>query len=725
VYRLLSRKGLSANTFPAQETALVEGDLAFRQHAGGHTNAPNWQTFLSFADRYFSGRPLLSSLFDDHAVLQRDQPVRVWGWTTPGDTVTVTLQKAAGAENDPAARDVAASTTPESSAAAVVSATARANQSSGRWIATLPPTKAGGPYTLSVRSETGATVTAKDILLGDVWLCSGQSNMVLQVHRALDSRAEIARATNDSIRMLTLDLIHSSTPQPDVWRPAPWRVTSPSAVPEFSAACYYFARELQRTVNVPMGLINSSWGGSKIQAWMSAEGLRQVPGQNVGLELLSLQIKDPSAALVRWGEQWQSWWRERGGSRISAEPWNASADTSRDWRAAPTKMGAWEEWGIPELAEFNGVVWYRNSFQLDANQARGAATLSLGPIDEVDTTWVNGKAVGYTSGAGTPRSYALPPGTLRAGENTIAVAALDTYATGGMLGTAGQRSLTLEDGTRVPLDSGWRFLPAPPPSSVGMPPRAPWESMGGMTTIYNAMIAPLTPYTLRGVAWYQGESNTDEATEYGDMLKAWMADWRKQFQSAQLPFLIVQLTSYGPAATKPGESGWALLREKQRTVTTNDERSALAVILDIGDRYDVHPANKQEVGRRLARAARHVVYGESIAPSGPAPKSATRAANEVIVQFDDVQGKLTPYGSRHAIGFELCAQAAGSCQFAEGVTESDRVRISVPQGTNVTRVRHCWADSPVCNLYDESGLPAGPFELPVTNPTSSHLPGAQ
>jgi sialate O-acetylesterase len=139
----------------------------------------------------------------------------------------------------------------------------------------------------------------------------------------------------------------------------------------------------------------------------------------------------------------------------------------------------------------------------------------------------------------------------------------------------------------------------------------------------------------------------------------------------------------------------------------------------------VHPANKQEVGRRLARAARHVVYGESIAPSGPAPKSATRAANEIIVQFDDVQGKLTPYGSRHAIGFELCAQAAGSCQFAEGVTESDRVRISVPQGTNVTRVRHCWADSPVCNLYDESGLPAGPFELPVTNPTSSHLPGAQ
>jgi sialate O-acetylesterase len=333
-------------------------------------------------------------------------------------------------------------------------------------------------------------------------------------------------------------------------------------------------------------------------------------------------------------------------------------------------------------------------------------------VDEVDTTWVNGKIAGYTSGAGTNRSYALNSDVLHAGENTLAVAALDTYLTGGMLGTASQRSITLADGTVIPLDSEWKYAIAP--SGMGPPPRAPWEATGGQTTIYNAMIAPLAPYTLRGVAWYQGESNTEDARNYATLMTAWMADWRKRFEAPELPFLVVQLANYGAAVTAPAESGYAELREAQRAVVAGDRHAGLAVAIDIGERNDIHPANKQEVGRRLARAARHVVYGEPVAPSGPVAKRASLSGKDIVVQFDDVQGHLAAYGAREVTGFEVCASSAGTCQFAETSANGNTVRVDAPEGTTtLKRVRYCWADSPICTLYDESGLPAGPFELAI------------
>jgi sialate O-acetylesterase len=341
-------------------------------------------------------------------------------------------------------------------------------------------------------------------------------------------------------------------------------------------------------------------------------------------------------------------------------------------------------------------------------QAAQRATLSLGPVDEVDTTWVNGKIAGYTSGAGTNRLYSLDVNTLRAGENTIAVAALDTYMTGGMLGTAAQRHLTLGDGTEIPLNGEWKYSIAP--SGMGPPPRAPWESTGGQTTIYNAMIAPLEPYTLRGVLWYQGESNTEDARNYAKLMTAWMADWRKRFEAPELPFLVVQLANYGPVPTAPTESGYAELRDAQRAVVAQDAHAGLAVAIDIGERNDIHPANKQEVGRRLARAARHVVYGEALAPSGPVGSRAIRSGQDIVVEFKDVQGQLTAIGARNVSGFEVCGSASGTCQFASAVADGNRVRIAAAEGA---RVRYCWADSPICTLYDGSGLPAGPFELPI------------
>lgn len=637
-----------------------------------------------------SARPLLASVFRDHAVLQRERPVRVWGWSAPEDAVTVSL---------------AEGPTPH------VSVQARAD-ATGRWTATLPPMHAGGPFVLTARSEIGAMARARDVLAGDVWLCSGQSNMVLQVHRAIDSRAEIARSANDSIRMLTVPFTRSSTALQDLPAPAKWEPASPETVPEFSAACFFFARELQKHVNVPLGLINASWGGSRIQAWMSADSLQSVGGYAQALQLLHTYAESPARALPRWGELWQAWWRAQvRGTEAPSEPWSASPDVSRNWRTAPARMGAWEEWGVPELARYNGIVWYRTSFMLTPKQAEQAATITLGPVDEVDTTWINGKVVGYTSGAGESRVYSLAADALRPGENTIAVAALDTYATGGMLAPATERKIVLADGTVVPLDGEWKYLVAP--SEIASPPRAPWESTGGISTIYNAMIEPLVPYTLRGVVWYQGESNTEDAQSYGTLLTAWMADWRKQFRAPELPMLVVQLANYGAPPTAPVESGWAEVREAQRTVVAQDGHAALAVAIDIGDRYDIHPANKQELGRRLARAARHVAYGEALAPSGPVVREATRSGDSITVQFDDVEGELVTYGARAAIGFELCGREPGTCEYVEGMVERNRVRIRSASAPDAVRVRYCWADSPVCTLYDRSGLPAGPFEVAI------------
>jgi len=247
---------------------------------------------------------------------------------------------------------------------------------------------------------------------------------------------------------------------------------------------------------------------------------------------------------------------------------------------------------------------------------------------------------------------------------------------------------------------------------MGFPPRAPWQSVGGLTSIYNAMIAPLGSYGLRGVLWYQGESNADEAAQYQALLAALMADWRRQF-SADLPYLIVELPNFGATPAAPSASGWANLREAQRRAVMNDAHAALAVTIDVGDAHELHPPDKQSVGTRLARAARHLIYGESVTASGPVPRAAMRDGARVVVGFDGVDGALVAYSSNRPIAFELCGAEQSSCRFVDAALESDRVLLDAGAITNDTRVRFCWGDAPICNLYDQSGLPAGPFEIAI------------
>lgn len=623
---------------------------------------------------------LLHDLFQDHVVLQRNSQINVWGHAQPHETLTVSL----------------------------AGSTARAQaDDAGRWQVALPSMQAGGPHQLAVTASSGATQTVGDVMIGDVWLCSGQSNMGLQVERALDSWSEIRNSTNDSIRLLTVPQASNALPQETFSAPVQWAKAGPTTVPNFSAVCFYLARELQKQDNVPMGLINSSWGGSKIQSWMSMAALRATGSYDRNLDVLKLSATDPAAAGVQWGEIWESWWRERANVRRGTEPW--SAKPAGTWNVAPIDRGPWELWGIPELANYNGALWYRTTVNVSKQQAAQSAVLSIGRPDETDQTWINGRPAGAT-GPGPDRTYLLPAKSLHAGANTIVVSVLDTYSFGGLSGPPSGRYIKFADGTSLPLNNEWRYqMPDP---KIGTPPRAPWEAVAGLSVINNSMIAPLGKFGLRGVAWYQGESNTNEANQYRSLMTRMMADWRDQF-GANLPFLIVQLANYGPATSTPVESEWAELREAQRLAVKDDARAGLAVTVDIGDRYDIHPANKQEVGRRLARAARHVLCNDPSPPSGPTPTSARREGTNVAVEFVDVTGKLVAYSGIEPNGFELCGSTPNSCAFAHARIDGNRVLLSGENAPFATRVRFCWADSPVCTLYDEARLPAGPFQIEV------------
>jgi len=623
---------------------------------------------------------LLDAMFTDHAVLQRDRPIDVWGRAKAGDTVTVTF----------------GNTTQNIQ-----------TDGQGRWALKLPAQSAGGPFTLSARTESAAQ-NATDVMVGDVWLCSGQSNMEWPVRNTLDAGSEVALSANERIRQVTIARANSAAPLARFDAPLEWKVAGPATTGDFSAACYYFVRELQKTVDAPQGIISSNWGGSRIEPWMSGAGLRAIDGYQAPLELLGEYRANRPVAFWHWGEIWQKWWLAQPATK-GKQPWAAGYDKA-GWQRAPEPLNYWETWGVPALGRYDGMMWLRANVRLTRAQAQQAAKLSMGQIDDVDMTWMNGRAVGNSYGLDA-RVYDLPAKLLKAGDNTVVVNVHDFWGDGGLYGPAEQRALLLADGTRIPV-TGWQYQVAPPNL---WPPHAPWESLNGVNVLYNAMIAPLGNYGLRGVAWYQGEANAglDDALKYQALLQGMFVDWRRQFQ-APLPFLVVQLANFGKLADSPVDSGWARLRDAQRRAVAADGNAGLAITIDIGNRDDIHPTNKQDVGKRLAHAARRVVYGEKSSASGAQPKAARRAAAGVDVVLGDFDGGLRVIGAKDPSGFELCGATQETCRFVRAeLREGGTVHLEETAAGAATRVRFCWADSPLCNLYDTTGLPVGPFEVEV------------
>jgi sialate O-acetylesterase len=617
--------------------------------------------------------PVLDPLFSDHAVLQRGRPIAIWGKADPGEKLSIALGGATRAAT--AAKD-------------------------GTWRVELPAMKAGGPHGLTVSGKGGATASASDVLIGDLWLCSGQSNMELSVGQALNGWNESRSANDPQLRLLTVPHRTSLAQLDRFGDPIAWQPAATESVPGFSAACYYMAKDLRASEKVPIGALNISWGGTQILPWVAPSEAKIFLGSNAGL--LDLYVRDPIAANRRFGETWQQWWS----SKAATKPW---ADSSvLQWRPMPG-ISFWETWGVSELADYNGMVWARRKVVLTPEEAARPATLNLGIIDEIDETWVNGVPVGNSFGWDLKREYRLPKGLLHAGENEILVNLYDAYAWGGFQGPSELLRLSLDGATSKPLGQGWEYAIAQ--QGLGDPPRSPWDTNAGASLIYNAMIAPLRRFGIKGAAWYQGESDVANFAPYADKLAALMASWRRQLGVPDLPFLIVSLANYGLEQTAPRASGWASLREQQRLAASRNRHAALVVAMDLGERLDIHPANKPELGRRLARAARALAYGGN-EPVGPEVASATREGNAVLLRFRGVTGRLATWSGTHALAFELCGETQESCRFADAVASGDTVRVA-GDGRPFSRVRYAWADTPVTNLYDAVSLPVGPFEIAV------------
>lgn len=621
-------------------------------------------------------RPLLHPLFQDHAVLQRDRPIKLHGWVAPGTQIAVTFS------------------------GKVRSAKAGAD---GTWSLTLPAMPAGGPYALSVKAADGQVAQLSDILVGDVFLCSGQSNMQMTVSQSRNAGDEISKADTPLIRYLHLDRRGSPRRLDVPLAPVKWVTASRQASPDFSAVCYFFGREIQKTQNVPVGLVHSSWGGSMIQDWLPAEALEKVGGFEADLALLDAYARDPKAA-----EQ---------SVLTGTVPWAEANDpgTRGNWHAAGLDDSGWgeiwfpriwEDQGRDDLNELDGAVWFRKHITLSAEQAAAPATLNLATVDERDTTWVNGVKIGETLGPAIRRAYAIPAGVLKAGGNVIAVRAIDESGGGGLRSTPEEVFLAA-GADRIPLAGTWKYKVAVDfRDGTPHPPFVPWVPTRGNTNLYNAMIAPVETYGYRGVLWFQGEQNTGQSQLYARLLPEMIKGWRAGF-GHPTPFLIAQLTGYGAMTAVPAQSGFAEIRDVQRLTAKTLPQTGLAVTIDLGNPRDIHSPEKQEVARRLALEANRVIYGQP-GPASPLPLEAVREGDTVRIRFEHAGRGLVSYSGPSLLGFEACSQA---CVFTPARIDGGTVVLDAPAET--VRVRYAWAGTPIVNLYNQDGLPASPFELPI------------
>jgi sialate O-acetylesterase len=631
----------------------------------------------------------LNGLLADHAVVQRGKPILASGTAPPGSSVTVTF----------------AGRTAETVA-----------DGQGAWTASLPGMPAGGPYDLAAKNAAGAERRASDVMVGDVFLCSGQSNMEFELRNAASGAGAVASAADPGLRLLTVEHAASPAPHPDLDLPAAWRVSSPTEAAGFSAVCDHFGRQLRRRTGVPIGLVQSTWSGSYIESWIGPGALERLGGYDGALALNALYGRDPLQAQAEVGRQWEAWWK--AAFPKGSEPWRG--DASLGWKPVPLPWRNWTRWGVPGLESNIALVWFKRDLELTVEQASQASRLRLAELHEQTEVWINGQPVAASFNWGTEGEFALPKGVLRPGVNTIVAGVYSGYDPGGLLGPAERMSLSLADGSALPLGYGWRY--AHPASPSDRPPMAPWFFYGGTAILYDAMIQPLAALKPRGVLWYQGESNTGHADRYQGQLAALEQSWRELF-GEKTPFLIVQLPNFGSPNAAPAESDWASLREAQRRAVAADPASALVVTIDLGLDNDLHPPNKEPVGARAARAAAKLVYGDGQTPSGPRPVRAVGEGAGLTVEFADIGKGLVTYSSATPTAFEVCGPAKGSCRFVSARLDRGKVRLGASAKT-ATRVRYCWGDAPRCNLYDGSGLPVGPFEIAVGVHRRDGRPGA-
>ena len=635
-----------------------------------------------------SAQVKLQPLFTDNMVLQQQTDAPLWGESKPGKKVTVNTSW-----------DKQAYTT-------------KADEK-GRWTVSVKTPTAGGPYDITI--SDGKPVTLKNVLIGEVWICSGQSNMEMPVEgwgHVNNYQQEVAAAQHPNIRLLNVK--NATSPVPETTFEATeggWQVCSPQSVREFSAAGYFFGRDIQKYQNVPIGLIGTNWGGTIAEAWTSQEALMAMPDFRQAVE----RIRQTPTSREERAEAY----------RKAIADWYAKSETKEGgfdngkatFAATDFDDSQWKDVRLPAridnqgYGQYDGFIWVRRTFDIPANFAGKKLRLELRNVDDNDFTYFNGELIGQTDGYEVNRTYTIPARLVKAGKAVLTVRILNT---GGYVGITGDKDITLSIDKKSPaanevlsLGGTWKSLASTKFSQLPPMPRNANNEPNIVSVLYNAMLHPLIPFAIKGAIWYQGESNDNRAYQYRDLLPTMINDWRTQW-GYNFPFYIAQLANFRKQATEPVEGLWGELREAQM-MTTSLENTGIACLIDIGDANDIHPKNKQEVGRRLALAARAQTYGEKIVYSGPVYKGYRIEGNTIRISFCHTDGGLkTRDGDAKVKGFAI-AGLDHKFHWAEARIDGNDIVVSSPDVAFPIAVRYAWADNPDCNLYNGEGLPAFPF----------------
>lgn len=614
----------------------------------------------------------LPHIFGDNMVLQREKPIAVWGRANAKEKVTIKF-------HDQTKTTVA--------------------DKAGKWSVKLDSEKAGGPYTLIVSGKNSVTLT--NILVGEVWICSGQSNMEWPVRMASNAAQEIAEANYPQIRHIKIPNVVASTPQAD-FASGDWKVCSPETAGDFTAVGYFFAVKLAKELNVPVGLINTSWGGTHSETWTSREAFQnsdEFKSMIASVPVLNLDEINKK----RTAENALRLEALQGKVTITqqeVERWKSPDDDDAAWPVMQIPA-LWEESVFPGL---DGIVWLRKTFSVSPADAGRAAELYLGMIDDSDETYVNGvKVGGLTAQYNTPRVYSIREGLLKAGRNVISVRVTDTGGGGGIYGPADQVKITIGDRTES-LAGTWKLRVENMTSTGSIGPN------DYPTLLFNAMLNPLIPFTIQGAIWYQGESNAGRAFQYRKAFPLMISDWRKHWGQGDFPFYFVQLSSFNDHnGSSNAGSAWAELREAQ-AMTLKLPNTGMAVTTDIGEANDIHPRNKKDVGYRLAAIALTDTYRQNLVSRGPAFDALTIRGAEAIVSFKHIgSGLVTPDKYGYLRGFEL---AGDDRKFypAQAFIQEGQVIVRSAAVTKPVAVRYNWMDVALeGNLFNREGFPAEPF----------------
>jgi sialate O-acetylesterase len=608
----------------------------------------------------------LPKIFSDNMVIQRDRPIKIWGWADKNTSVSITFNGQ--------------------------TAKTKAN-GKGVWMITLSPMSHGGPHEMTI-SEKTTSLVLKNILIGDIWLGSGQSNMEWVVKNSNNPEKEIAEGNYDKIRLFTVEKAMSYSPKEDV-KGGSWQVCSSSTVGNFSAVAYFFGRTLLKDLDVPIGLINSSWGGTLIETWISWDVM------SLEDEYKNKNPKDYEATAKEAGERVKKYEQALKDDRGITEKWFDPSVAATDW----TKLELPKDWGNTELTKADGIVWFRKDVELGPEATGAKALLALGPIDDADQTYVNGKLIGSTTDYTKDRQYVLEPGVLKQGKNIVVVKVTDTGGGGGLKGNKDQ--LFLEVGTKKTLlDGTWEYRSSVLTTDFGITQTGPNVFP---SQLYNAMIAPLTQFGIKGIIWYQGEANAGKAFKYQTIFPSLIKNWRTKW-GYEFPFYWVQLANFMAPDEEPKESQWAELREAQ-TKTLSLPQTGQALAIDIGEAGDIHPRNKQDVGYRLALEALKKTYNKNIISSGPMYESMRNEANAIKVSFSNKGAGLTAKGDKYGYlrGFSI-AGADKKFVWAKARIEGDEVVVYSEEVKEPVAVRYAWCNNPGdANLFNVDGLPACPF----------------